>query len=150
AREIGFLQASKQGALRTALDCRSRGFYREAFLATFESLALEDIEEVYDLSEPVARQFVANGLIVHNCGEEALAPWNVCNLGALNLAAFVRDGQVDHAALAGAARVAVRFLDDAIDATPYAFPENEAAAKGVRRIGLGTMGLADALLALGV
>jgi ribonucleoside-diphosphate reductase alpha chain len=84
------------------------------------------------------------------CGEEMLPPWHVCNLGALNLAAFVRDGRLDTAALAEHTRVAVRFLDDVIDATTYFFPENEAAQKRVRRVGLGTMGLADALIALGV
>ncbi|HZQ99092.1 MAG TPA: adenosylcobalamin-dependent ribonucleoside-diphosphate reductase [Chloroflexota bacterium] len=84
------------------------------------------------------------------CGEEPLAPFNVCNLGALNLAAFVRDGQLDARALSETTRVAVRFLDNVIDATPYFLPENEGAQKGVRRVGLGTMGLADALIALGV
>jgi len=84
------------------------------------------------------------------CGEEMLPPWHVCNLGALNLAAFVRDGWLDIAALAEHTRVAVRFLDDVIDVTPYFFAENEAAQKGVRRVGLGTMGLADTLIALGV
>jgi len=87
---------------------------------------------------------------VNPCGEEPLAPFNVCNLGVLNLAAFVRDARLDTAALAEHTRVAVRFLDDVIDVTPYFFPENEAAQKGVRRVGLGTMGLADALLVLGV
>lgn len=87
---------------------------------------------------------------VNPCGEEPIAAWNVCNLGALNLAAFVRDGWLDTEALAEHTRVAVRFLDDVIDATSYFFPENEAAQKAVRRVGLGTMGLADTLIALGV
>jgi len=84
------------------------------------------------------------------CGEEMLPPWHGCDLGTLNLAAFVRGGALDLPALADHARVAVRFLDDVIDATPYFFTENKAAQKAVRRIGLGTMGLADALIALGV
>lgn len=84
------------------------------------------------------------------CGEEPLPPFHVCNLGALNLAAFVRDGRLDFEGLAEHTRVAVRFLDDVIEATHYFLPDNEAAQKGVRRVGLGTMGLADALIALGV
>ena len=84
------------------------------------------------------------------CGEEPLAPWNVCNLGALNLAAFLRDDTLDLEGIAAHARVAVRFLDDVIDVTPYFFSENQAAQKAVRRIGLGTMGLADVLIALRV
>src|SRR5581483_606103 len=63
------------------------------------------------------------------CGEEMRPPWPVCTRGALNRAAFVRDGRLDTTALAEHTRVAVRFLDDVIDATTYFFPENEAAQK---------------------
>ncbi len=87
---------------------------------------------------------------VNPCGEEGLPPFGVCNLGALNLAAFVEDGTLDYAALADHARVAIRFLDDVIDASPYFLEENRQAQLGTRRTGLGTMGLADALLMLGV
>jgi ribonucleoside-diphosphate reductase alpha chain len=79
-----------------------------------------------------------------------LGPWHVCNLGALNLAAFVTDGGLELPALTEHARVAVRFLDNVVDGSHYFFKENEQAQKGVRRIGLGTMGLADALIALKV
>jgi ribonucleoside-diphosphate reductase alpha chain len=79
-----------------------------------------------------------------------LPPWHVCKLGTLNLAAFVRVGRLDLSALAEHDRAAKRFLDDVIDATPLFFPEDEAAQKAVRRIGLGTIGLADALIRLGV
>ncbi len=85
---------------------------------------------------------------VNPCGEQGLPPWGVCNLGALNLAAFVVDGRMDYASLAEHARVAIRFLDDVIDANDYFIEENRVAQMGTRRTGLGTMGLADALLAL--
>ena len=87
---------------------------------------------------------------VNPCGEEGLAPFGVCNLGALNLAAFVQDGEFDFASLAEHARVAIRFLDDVVDASYYFLEENREAQLGTRRTGLGTMGLADALLALGI
>src|SRR5581483_1206876 len=107
----------------------------------FRVVAVEDagVEDVFDVSEPVTHSLIAEGMVVHNC-----------NLGALNLAAFVRDGQLDVDDLADHARTAIRFLDDVIDANHYFFAENEQAQKGVRRIGLGTMGLADALIALRV
>ncbi|MGH2370467.1 MAG: adenosylcobalamin-dependent ribonucleoside-diphosphate reductase, partial [Chloroflexota bacterium] len=78
----------------------------------------------------------------------------VCNLGALNLSAFVKGGDADapgvfdYDALAARARVAMRFLDNVVDATEYFYPENEAAQLSTRRTGLGTMGLADALIKL--
>ncbi len=87
---------------------------------------------------------------VNPCGEQGLPPWGVCNLGALNLAAFVHDGSFDYDGLAEHARVAIRFLDNVIDANDYFIEENRIAQLGTRRTGLGTMGLADALLALQV
>jgi len=88
---------------------------------------------------------------VNPCGEQSLPPWGVCNLGAINLAAFVRGGAFDYPALAQASREAMRFLDNVVDYTHYFIPENEQAQKyGARRTGLGTMGLADTLIMLEV
>lgn len=82
------------------------------------------------------------------CGEQGLPPWGVCNLGAVNLARFVKNGKVDWESLGKTVRYAVRFLDDVIDNTPYFFEENEKQQKAERRIGLGTMGLAEMLIRL--
>src|SRR5207244_3105235 len=68
---------------------------QERFLATFESLLPDGIEEVYDLTEPEVHLFVANGIICHNCGEQGLPPFGVCNLGAINLSSFVHNGKID-------------------------------------------------------
>jgi ribonucleoside-diphosphate reductase alpha chain len=87
---------------------------------------------------------------VNPCGEQGLPPWGVCNLGALNLAAFVHEKKLDYAKLAEHAATAIRFLDDVIDANDYFIEDNRVAQLGTRRTGLGTMGLADALLALEV
>ena len=83
------------------------------------------------------------------CGEQGISPWSVCNLAALNLAAFVENGQMDYARLADYTRVGIRFSDNVIDANLYFFPENEEEQLGTRRTGLGTMGLADALIKMG-
>jgi adenosylcobalamin-dependent ribonucleoside-diphosphate reductase len=83
---------------------------------------------------------------VNPCGEQPLPPWGVCNLGALNLSAFVKDVQMDYARLAEVSKVAMRFLDNVIDANEYFIEENREAQLGTRRTGLGTMGLADALI----
>ncbi len=84
------------------------------------------------------------------CGEQPLPPFGVCNLGALNLASFVRGHEVDLEALAEMAKVAVRFQDNVIDASYYPLPENEEWAKKERRVGLGVMGLADMLIKMGL
>lgn len=87
-------------------------------------------------------------LCTNPCGEQGLPGWGVCNLGALNLARFVSSGEVAWDKLGQAVRYAVRFLDNVIDATPYFFPENEKQQLGERRVGLGTMGLAEMMIRL--
>ncbi len=150
AKQIGFLTTEKQSKLEDALSLFKRGPYQEDFLATFESLTSDGEEMVYDLTEPVAHQFVGNGLTLHNCGEQGLPEWGVCNLGALNLSAFVQDGQMNWGHLAEMSKVAMRFLDNVVDANEYFIKENEEAQMSTRRTGLGTMGLADALIKMKV
>ena len=90
-----------------------------------------------------------NYLICTNpCGEEPLTGYGVCNLGSLNLSAFVNDqGEMDYESLAEHAKVATRFLDNVIDGDIYIFDGiRETQLQGERRIGLGTMGLGDALI----
>lgn len=80
------------------------------------------------------------------CGEQGLPPWGVCNLGSINLSRFVEGKKVLYEDLGRAVRNAVRFLDNVIDDTPYFFEENKKQQLSERRIGLGTMGLADMLI----
>jgi len=89
------------------------------------------------------------------CGEIPLPPYGACDLGSLNLSAFVvspfaADARLDLDALAGAAALAVRFLDNVIDVSRYPLPAQAAQARLTRRIGLGITGLADALVLLGL
>lgn len=80
------------------------------------------------------------------CGEQPLGPWAVCNLGAMNLSAYVKDGEFDYDNFGKDVQVAMRFLDNVIDDTHYFFEKNEKVAKDIRRTGLGILGLADALI----
>lgn len=82
------------------------------------------------------------------CGEQGLGAWNVCNLGAINLANFVNEetGEFDYDRLDKVSHSAIRFLDNVIDTTDYFFDENRAAQLNIRRTGLGSMGLADAFI----
>ncbi|OBZ16604.1 adenosylcobalamin-dependent ribonucleoside-diphosphate reductase [Bacillus sp. FJAT-26390] len=86
------------------------------------------------------------------CGEQGLPGWGVCNLSAVNLSKFYDEkaNDVDWEELARVTRWSVRFLDNVIDKTPYHFEENERNQKLERRIGLGTMGLAELMIKLGV
>lgn len=89
---------------------------------------------------------------VNPCGEEGLPAWGVCNLSSINLAALVDEqGNMDYALLAQIAKVSVHFQDNIIDQDVYVFPGiRETQLNGERRIGLGTMGLGDALIKMKV
>ncbi|CCQ94440.1 Ribonucleoside-diphosphate reductase NrdZ [[Clostridium] ultunense Esp] len=106
-----------------------------------------------DYYNQMSNSWYFNRIVATNpCGEQGLPPWGVCNLSALNLSKFVKEEEkeVDWEKLGEAVRISVRFLDNVIDATPYHFKENEENQKGERRIGLGSMGLAEMMIKLGI
>ncbi len=84
------------------------------------------------------------------CGEQPLLPHETCTLGSLAVQRFVKDGGFDRPRLAEAVRVGVRFLDDVVTATRHPLAEVSRATLRTRKIGLGVMGFADALLEMGI
>ena len=84
------------------------------------------------------------------CGEQPLLPYDVCNLGSVNVGYYVRDGKLDWEAYGRDIRTATHFLDNIIDVNKYPLPEIDALSKRIRRIGLGVMGFADGLIKMGI
>jgi len=84
------------------------------------------------------------------CAEEPLLPYESCNLGSIDISKYVVGGKLDWDELKRDIKLAVRFLDDVVDANKYPIEEIEKMTLGTRRIGLGYMGVADMFIKLGI
>jgi len=82
------------------------------------------------------------------CGEQPLLPYEACNLGSINLANFVENGEIDKKRLEKVVRNSVHFLDNVIDMSKFPLEKITDMAHKTRKIGLGVMGWADALIAM--
>lgn len=84
------------------------------------------------------------------CGEQPLMPYESCNLGSINLAKFVKDGDIDYEKLRRVIRLSTKFLDNVVDANKFPVVQIKEMTRKTRKIGLGVMGFADMLIKLGI
>ncbi|MDO9217913.1 MAG: LAGLIDADG family homing endonuclease, partial [Lacisediminimonas sp.] len=148
ADRIGFADTEKSRRLEQALGRYRRNLNRERFIATVESLTEGGSEEVFDVTVADVHAFDANGLYVHNCGEQPLPPYGCCDLGPIILTRFVRhpfgfdgDAHFDFAAFEASVATQVRALDNVLEVTFWPLPQQRAESAAKRRIGLGFTGM---------
>jgi len=92
-----------------------------------------------------------SGIIISNCGEAPLLPFESCNLGSINLSKFVSsDKKINFERLEEVVKIAVRFLDNMIDVNKYPRIQIARKSRYTRKIGLGIMGWADMLALLNI
>jgi ribonucleoside-diphosphate reductase alpha chain len=147
---IGFIPGSPKVAALEAVN-REVGTYAEPMDDAVESLELEGLEAVYDLTEPDTHHFVANGLVVHNCSEYMFLDDTACNLASLNLCAFLTDdGGFDLAGYRHGIRLWTMVLE--ISVLMAQFPSERIAqlSYDFRTLGLGYANLGAMLMRLGI
>lgn len=107
-------------------------------------------EDVYDINVDKNHNFFANGLLVHNCGEQILPIGGVCLLGSINLTQFVDfdNKDWDYEKLKKLIPIAIRFMDNVNDKTNVPLPSQRESLRDKRRIGLGMLGYGSALMML--
>ena len=157
AARVGFEDAEKAARLDSLLAGYRRRLNRERFVATVESVEPDGCEDVYDVTVDEVHAFDANGVVVHNCGEQPLPPYGCCDLGPIILTRFVRHpfghggtARFDFEAFEQAVAVQVRALDNVLDLTWWPLVQQREEAHAKRRIGVGFTGLGDTLVMLGL
>lgn len=150
AARIGFIQDYKTNKLIDAVKGRSVSKAKELCSGIRQVESLGNYE-VWDITvSGDSHTYWSGGHNVSNCGEATLTPWEPCNLGSVNLAAFVDTmGNVDDIGLAEAHRVITRYLIRATFAD-VADPKSAEAIARYRRIGVGHLGFADWLYKQGI
>ena len=165
AERIGFIQEHKYKRLLASLEMDSGRGPK----TTYDIAEIEHIgdEPVFDITVDVDEHtYWTGGLLVSNCGEVPLRPYDACCLGSINLAKFyvekeggsvhkygnvmMRHGSIDFDRLAHTVKHSVRFLDNMLSVNRYPIPEIAEVTSKCRKIGLGVMGWADLLIQLGI
>lgn len=150
--EIGFVDGcSKNQKYSNWSNSRQKASRPETFSSLVSSITSVGQEDVYDTTQDDHNCIVFNGIVTGNCGEQPLLPYEACNLGSINLSAFVQEDQsIDWEGLEDTIRTSIRFLDNVVECNNYPTPEIDKMCRDNRKIGLGVMGWADMLFKKGM
>ena len=107
-------------------------------------------EDVYDLTVEYTHNFIANGIVISNCGEVPLPPYGACCLGSINISKLVKYNKFDFDLFAKYLEIAVRALRNNNAISHYPLNEITKIMKELDPIGVGIMGFADCLIKLSI
>lgn len=166
---VGFVDSDKMDKLSSIIKQYKRSVNKDSGYSVVCEVNPIGVETVYDCTVPEISAFDANGLMVHNCAEIGLSPYDSCRLTSLNLKGYVlnpytKDAKFDYETFGEMTRLGMRIMDDIVDIEIDCLtkiidscdePEEQVlwnklrnAAERGRRTGLGMHGLADALACL--
>ncbi|MDH3978175.1 MAG: ribonucleoside-diphosphate reductase, partial [Gammaproteobacteria bacterium] len=153
AKVIGFTDDEKAEQLRDALLHPAVTGSDERFVARVKSVVRDGSEAVYDCQIPGVNAFDANGLYVHNCGEQPLPPYGSCLLGSVNLTKFVNDpfteaARFDWDEYRKVVSVFTRMLDNVVEINGLPLEGQRQEIQRKRRHGMGFLGLGSTLTML--
>ena len=144
-------ELTRTGALRLFKRVRAQDLWRKMLSMLFETghpwITFKDPCNVRSPQQHVGVVHSSNLCteITLNTSRDEVA---VCNLGSVNVAQHLVDGQLDMAKLERTVRTAVRMLDNVIDINYYSVPQARTSNMRHRPVGLGIMGFQDALYQL--
>jgi ribonucleotide reductase alpha subunit len=123
-----------------------------------EVIWLEEQQDVYDMTVPIVHNFIANDMVVHNCGEEPLPAGGSCLLSAHNLSSYVlwpfegRNSTFDFAEFEKYVKLSVVYMNEVLDEGLELHPleEQRKSVGEWRQMGIGFMGYADMLIKMGI
>lgn len=120
-------------------------------------LNVEDNHNFYIITQTDDDKFLnSSGVLIHNCGEKPLVKSNSCLLASLNLSEYIKDpftdkAKFDRELFKQDLREIVIYMDDLLEEGVefLPLPENKDTALDYRSLGIGVMGLGEALIKLG-
>ena len=149
--KIGFSPESAKALALKALN-ESVDTYKDKFEDAFSSLEFIGEEDVYDLTEPNTKHFIANGIVVHNCSEFLWIDDSSCNLASLNLLKFYSDktDRFDTKAFQHAVNIWTTVLDISIQMAQFPSQKIARNSWNYRTLGLGYANLGAMLMRMGL
>ena len=84
------------------------------------------------------------------CGEQPLLSYEGCTLGSINLTKVMNSDGINYLKLEELVHLAVHFLDNVVEINRYPIRQVEEWSRMNRKIGIGVMGFADALILMGI